>query len=188
MEFFEVIEKRYSYRGAFKDQPVPKEDLVKIVEAAVKAPSGLNRQTCGFVVVTEPALRAKLNEIFPHQGIASAPAVIVALSSYKEVYKGKAFEIHDYAAAVENILLAVTALGYATVWTDGETADGDRQAPHRQAFGYTCRSNRQGPAAGGCAARGRPAEGKEAPKRAGPLYLSPQAAKVRDRPPGKNDA
>lgn len=128
MEFFEVIEKRYSYRGAFKDQPVPKEDLVKIVEAAVKAPSGLNRQTCGFVVVTEPALRAKLNEIFPHQGIASAPAVIVALSSYKEVYKGKAFEIHDYAAAVENILLAVTALGYATVWTDGETADGDRQA------------------------------------------------------------
>lgn len=128
MDFFEVIEKRHSYRGEFKDQPIPKEDLVKIIEAAIKAPSGLNQQTCGFVVVIDPDLRAKLSEIFPHRGIASAPAIIVALSSYKEAYKGKAFEIHDYAAAVENLLLAVTALGYASVWTDGETADGGRQA------------------------------------------------------------
>lgn len=126
MDFFEAVEKRHSYRGEFKDQPIPKEDLVKMMEAAIKAPSGLNHQTSGFVVVTDPKLRAGLSEIFPHKGLATAPAVIVALSSHVEAYKGKAFEIQDYAAGVENLLLAVTALGYATVWTDGETADGDR--------------------------------------------------------------
>jgi len=35
--------------------------------------------------------------------------------------KGMSFEKEDYAAAVENVLLAVTALGYASVWIDGET-------------------------------------------------------------------
>ena len=29
------------------------------------------------------------------------------------------FAVEDYAAAVENMLLAVTALGYAAVWLDG---------------------------------------------------------------------
>lgn len=32
-----------------------------------------------------------------------------------------AFEVEDYAASVENMLLAATALGYATVWMDGMT-------------------------------------------------------------------
>lgn len=121
MDLFEAIAKRYSYRGEFKNQEIPKADLLKIMEAGVVAPSGLNGQTTSFIVVTDAAARAKLNEIFPHKGIGSAPAVLVVTTRHKEVYAGTAFEIQDYAAAVENILLAVTALGYATVWTDGET-------------------------------------------------------------------
>ena len=31
------------------------------------------------------------------------------------------FVVEDYAASVENMLLAATALGYATVWMDGMT-------------------------------------------------------------------
>ncbi len=122
MDFFEVVEKRHSYRGEFKNQEIPRADLTKIMEAGIRAPSGLNGQTTSFTVVTDPGLRAKLHEIFPHKGIATAPAVIVAHSARVEVYQGTAFEVQDYAAAVENILLAATALGYATVWTDGETA------------------------------------------------------------------
>jgi nitroreductase len=33
--------------------------------------------------------------------------------------KQYAFGIEDCAASVENMLLAITALGYGTVWTDG---------------------------------------------------------------------
>lgn len=128
MDFFEAVAKRHSYRGEFEDRQIPEEDIRKIMDAALRAPSGLNKQTTSFVLVTDPALRKSLAEIFPHKGISTAPLVVVAISVYMEIYGGKAFEIQDYSAAVENLLLAATALGYAAVWTDGESKDGNRQA------------------------------------------------------------
>jgi nitroreductase len=38
------------------------------------------------------------------------------------------FAVEDCAAAVENMLLAVTALGYATVWLDGVLRSEDKAA------------------------------------------------------------
>ena len=43
----------------FKPDPIPKEDLRLIVEAAVKAPNGGNRQVGRFLLVTD---RAKVRE------------------------------------------------------------------------------------------------------------------------------
>ena len=127
MDFFEVVNKRCSYRGEFELTEIPEADLNKILEAGIKAPSGKNGQTTYFLVVTDSDLLRGLNDIFPHKGISTAPAIIVVLSTYKEVYQDTAFELQDYSAAVENMLLAVTALGYATVWTDGETKGSGRQ-------------------------------------------------------------
>ena len=59
MEFMNVIDARYSVRK-YKDQPIPKEDLVKIIEAAGKAPSGKNAQNWHFVVITNRALIEKM--------------------------------------------------------------------------------------------------------------------------------
>ncbi|MEM2691554.1 MAG: nitroreductase family protein, partial [Candidatus Bathyarchaeia archaeon] len=42
MDFFEVIERRRSIRK-FKPNPIPKEDLKKILDAGRLAPSGGNR-------------------------------------------------------------------------------------------------------------------------------------------------
>ncbi len=49
MELFEAIAKRYSYRGPFSDAPVPREDLRKIVQAGIQAPSGKNEQVISFL-------------------------------------------------------------------------------------------------------------------------------------------
>ena len=35
------------------------------------------------------------------------------------VYEGHSFQVEDCSAAVENMLLAITASGYAGVWIDG---------------------------------------------------------------------
>lgn len=122
MEFFEVVEKRYSYRGEFTDTPVPREDLIKIVTAGIKAPSAGNLQTQSFLIVTEAETRAKIAEILPHKGISTAPALILLVSEHQELGPKKvSFELKDYGAAAENVLLAIAALGYASVWTDGET-------------------------------------------------------------------
>ena len=115
MELFEAIAKRHSYRGAFLDRPVPREDLRGIVQAGMRAPSGCNAQTTSFVIIDDPDQMAKLRELMP----TSAPAAIVCVVDPSPVYKNTSFEIEDCAAAVENMLLAITALGYATVWLDG---------------------------------------------------------------------
>lgn len=119
MDVFEAIGKRHSYRGEFTDAAVPREDLTRIVQAGVDAPSGCNAQTTSFVIVDDPDLLAKIAAILEKPVVHSAKALIACIVETRGVYKGMSFEKEDCAAAVENMLLAVTALGYATVWLDG---------------------------------------------------------------------
>lgn len=122
MDFFEAVSKRGSYRGQFLDQPIPEADMRKMLEAAIKAPSGYNMQTTSFVVVTEPELKAQIAALMPSEATESAPAIIVVVSERKEA-DGFCFEMQDYASATETLLLAITAMGYASVWMDGDTED-----------------------------------------------------------------
>lgn len=115
MDVFEAIQKRHSYRAGYLDQPVPCEDLVKIVQAGIQAPSGCNAQSTSFVIVDDPTIISQLKELIRLR----AHAVIACIVDPTPVYKNTSFEIEDCAAAVENMLLAITALGYASVWLDG---------------------------------------------------------------------
>jgi nitroreductase len=53
MDLFEVVNKRLSYRGEFRDINIPKNDLIKIVDTGLKAPSGKNLQTTEFVIIDD---------------------------------------------------------------------------------------------------------------------------------------
>lgn len=120
MDVFEAIEKRYSYRGPFKDVPVPREHLRKIVETGIRAPSGKNAQTTSFVIVDDPQLIQRIASLFENKPVCTtAKAMIVCVTDPRPVMGNVSFHIEDCAAAVENMLLAITALGYATVWIDG---------------------------------------------------------------------
>ncbi len=119
MDVFEAVYKRHSYRGDFKDNPVPREDLKKIVDAGIRAPSGTNAQTTDFIIVDDAEIIQEIHRIVGSPVLSTAKAVIICLAEAKPVYKGMSFEVEDCSAAVENMLLAVTALGYATVWLDG---------------------------------------------------------------------
>lgn len=132
MEFFETVEKRASYRHPFADAEIPEADIRKIVTAGLHAPSGYNFQTTSFVIVRDPALRAKLAELIPTPATKTAPVILVAISERKiNESKGAAhfaFDTQDYAAAVENIMLAIVASGYAGVWMDGMSRMNDVDA------------------------------------------------------------
>lgn len=122
MELFEAIRRRHSYRGPFRDQPVPCADLERIVEAGIRAPSGRNAQTTSFVVVVDPELVRRIGGMHEKNRAMREARVFIACvidSDPEPVYRGHSFQVEDCAAAVENILLAITALGYATVWIDG---------------------------------------------------------------------
>jgi len=121
MELFEAIKERHSYRGAFKPQPVPENDLRKIVQAGLDAPSGKNLQTTRFVIINQPDTQVK--SVFAgQQFIVTAPAFIATIidtNPQPAPEYAYTFEIEDNAAATQNMLLAITGLGYASVWLDG---------------------------------------------------------------------
>jgi nitroreductase len=119
MNVFKAIEKRHSYRGNFIDESPNRSDLQKIVECGIRAPSGCNAQTTSFIIVTDREKIEKIGEITQYPFVQNAPALIVCVVNREPVYHGMSFEKEDCAAAVENMLLAITALGYASVWVDG---------------------------------------------------------------------
>jgi nitroreductase len=64
---------------SFLPNPVPEEDLRKILEAGLSAPSAYNLQPWRFVVVRDAAQRARLREAAMKQAkVEEAPVVIVA--------------------------------------------------------------------------------------------------------------
>lgn len=122
MEFFEVVKKRQSYRGGFSDKTIERADLAKIVQAGLDAPSGCNAQTTRFVIVDEPALLARIGRMHPaNKAMQQARAFIACIVDKNPpgVFEDLAFQVEDCAAAVENMLLAIAALGYGSVWIDG---------------------------------------------------------------------
>ena len=118
MDFFDVVSSRYSYRGEFLDRTIPDEHVRKILTAGIQAPSGYNLQTTSFIVVTDPAIRAAIAAVMPTPATRTAPLMIVPISQNEEK-DGLSFEIEDYGISSENLLLAITALGYASVLMDG---------------------------------------------------------------------
>jgi len=129
VDCLQAIKDRHSYRGPFTAAPVPDEHLRQIAEAGVLAPSGYNGQTTSLVVVTNADKLQRIAAISPDtQALATCQALIaVVMDAPDEIPAGRIFfGIEDYAAAVENMLLAITALGYASVWFDGVLRSNDR--------------------------------------------------------------
>ncbi len=64
MDVFEAMWTTRAMRRLDPSRPVPEEDLLVILEAASKAPSGGNAQPVEWLVVRDPALKARLGEIY----------------------------------------------------------------------------------------------------------------------------
>ena len=122
MELFEAVTNRHSYRGPFLDKDVDSDDLRKIVQAGLDAPSGMNKQTTSFVIVDEPNLVAQIAQMHDSNKAVQQARVFVAClidAEPEAIYAGDHFQVEDCSAAVQNMLLAVEATGYASVWIDG---------------------------------------------------------------------
>jgi len=122
MDFFEVVKKRQSYRAGFSVEIIPRESLRKIVQAGLDAPSGKNAQTTEFVIIDDPVVIDEIRMLHGHNtAMQQATAYIACIIDRvpEAIYEGHSFQVEDCAAAVENMLLAISALDYETVWIDG---------------------------------------------------------------------
>ena len=125
MSVLSVINGRTSYRGKYKSTIVPRADLIKIMEAGLAAPSGCNLQTTSIIAVDDADLLQKLRAVIQPAIAETAPAFICVLTQKVIAYRDRRYNIQDYSAAIENMLLAAVELGYQSCWYEGHITDTD---------------------------------------------------------------
>ena len=81
MNTFDAIAGRFSYRGKYLPDAVPREHLTAILQAGMDAPSGCNKQTASFIAVDDPAILESLRTVMPEVG-QTAPAIICVLTRF----------------------------------------------------------------------------------------------------------
>ncbi len=123
MEFFELVKKRRSIRKFDSQKNVSDEQVNKILEAAIWAPSSGNTQCWRFFVVRDPKVKEDIALRACHQTfINDAPVAIVVCADMEHIGRSygsrgrELFALQDTAAAVQNILLAVADLGLSSCW------------------------------------------------------------------------
>jgi nitroreductase len=112
MEALEAIQKRRSVRK-FTGEIIPREHLEQIVEAGRLAATGSNRQPWDFIVVTNHEMIEKLTEVGKWMRQAGA-IIAVVVDPYSRWW------VEDGSAAIQNMLIASTALGYGACWVEGD--------------------------------------------------------------------
>lgn len=115
----ETILARSSYRGEYQNIPVPREDLIAIMEAGLAAPSGCNQQTTSIIAIDDPAVLTDVKKIITRPNLQSVPALICVLTQEIASYRGNSYHVQDYAAAIQNMLLAMKSLDYDSCWYEG---------------------------------------------------------------------
>ncbi len=139
MEMLEAIHSRHS-EGKVKPDPLPRELIEKLLDAAVQAPNHYKVRPWRFVVLVGEG-RNKLGDVmvasqrehhpeFPQEAfnktrtlLLRAPVVIVV--GVDKPNEAKVWEIENIcaaAAATENLLLAAHAMGLGAKWRTGEWA------------------------------------------------------------------
>jgi len=120
MKVLEAIQKRRSVRK-YKEDPIPEEVLLRVLEAARLAPSGKNFQPWKFIIVKDKALKKKLAEASAGQFfIARAPIIIVGCGFPDNCYARmgrymKSWSV-DVTIALEHLILQAQEEGLGTCW------------------------------------------------------------------------
>jgi len=117
METIEAIESRRSIRR-YQDTLVEKEKIDALLEAAIRAPSWVNKQCWRFVVVTDKDIIKKLTDAnsMINSWLKDAPAVIVACADPKDSGHNNdlPYYMMDVSLAMENLVLAAADMGLGT--------------------------------------------------------------------------
>ncbi len=109
----EPILKRRSIRR-YTSEPITEEQITKLLEAGMAAPSASNKKPWHFVVITERDILDKLSHYGSHWDmLREAPLCIVVCG---DPGISDRYWVQDCSAATENILLAVSMMGLGAVW------------------------------------------------------------------------
>lgn len=73
----------------------------------------------------DPALVKRLYEAISPAVGETSPAMLCVLAQRIIAYRDRTYFVQDYAAAIQNMLLAIVELGYESCWVEGHITDKD---------------------------------------------------------------
>lgn len=107
----------------FLPRPVEMDKILQIVQAGALAPSSGNIQNWSFIVVTDlERIRGLYHHTLDQEPFLSATAAVIVVGDEAQAdrlygLRGKRlYTVQNCAAAMQNMLLASTALGVGSVW------------------------------------------------------------------------
>lgn len=115
MQTMEAIRARRSVRK-YKAESVPREQIERLLEAAMLAPSAVNSRPWEFVVTDKREILQRLTEAHPASKMLLTASWAIAVCGRPDLQPKHNFWQQDCAAATENILLAAADMGLGTCW------------------------------------------------------------------------
>ncbi len=116
-ERLKMIYERRSVR-AYQDREIDESTVQELLEAAMAAPSAVAKDPWHFIVVRNPDTLKKTAEALPYGGmLGQAPLGIIVCGDIEQAHDGQeSYLLQDCSAAIENLLLAASALGIGSCW------------------------------------------------------------------------
>lgn len=135
MQFYETIEKRNS-ANKYSDEPIDKESLSRMINAAMRSPSWKDNTSYKFILVDDMALKEKIAETILNdtdemvEALKQAPLIAVVIGNPAEsgIIEGKEYYLVDGAIAMQQLMLAATSEGYGTCWLGSMDEEKIREA------------------------------------------------------------
>lgn len=123
---FETILARRSVRQFIDNKQIEKNKIIKLLEAAMAAPSACNLQPWEFVVVSKKEMLEQLiNETW--QGKYNPTLAMIICANVSNIpWDGNGWMI-DCSAAVENMMIAAVAMGLGSIWIGAYNEDKIRE-------------------------------------------------------------
>jgi len=129
MDFYEAIQKRHSVRS-YTDAPVEREKLDRILQAAVMAPTAVNKQAFRVFVISTKGRAEDFKRIYPREWLAQPPYVLLICTKKDKCWirrDGKSYGDVDSAIVMDHIILAATAEGLGTCWVGAFNAEAAKE-------------------------------------------------------------
>jgi nitroreductase len=97
---------------------ITEETVLRLLEAAMAAPSAMTKDPWRFVVVrSQPTLRQMAAALPGGKMLSTAALSIVVCGDMEAVFEGQlSFLLQDCSACIQNLLLAAHALGLGACW------------------------------------------------------------------------